>query len=177
MFKIGELIIYGTTGVCKVQGIGSLKAAGIPKDRMYYTLEPCGRPGSKIFTPVDNEKVIIRPVLGREEAMQMIEEIPEIEILWVKDEKHREFNYKEAVRTCDCRDLVKIIKTIYLRKQTRLAEGKKVTAVDEKYFHLAQDNLYGELAISLDMGKEEVKDFVVGRAGELETMRQGAGNS
>ena len=44
--------------------------------------------------------------------------------------------------------------------EDRIAEGKKVTSSDSKYFHLAEESLYGELAISLDMEKEEVKDYV-----------------
>jgi len=47
-------------------------------------------------------------------------------------------------------------------------EGKKVTAVDEKYFHLAENSLYGELAIPLEMTKEEVKKYVVERVEQLQ---------
>ena len=55
---------------------------------------------------------------------------------------------------------IRIIKTIYLRKQKRLEAGRKVTAVDAKYFRLAEDNLYGELAISLGMPRGEVEQYI-----------------
>lgn len=171
VFNIGELIIYGTTGVCKVTDIGRLKAPGIPKDRIYYTLEPCRSTGSKIFTPVDNEKVIMRNVIDSEEAIALIDEMQDEGNLWVMDEKRREFNYKEAVRKCDCRELVKIIKAIYLRKQSRIAEGKKVTAVDEKYFHIAEDNLYEELAVSLEMDRDEIREFITDRVKKMEELK------
>lgn len=171
VFNIGELIIYGTTGVCKVTDIGCLKAPGIPKDRIYYTLEPCRSTGSKIFTPVDNEKVIMRNVIDSEEAIALIDEMQDAGNLWVMDEKRREFNYKEAVRKCDCRELVKIIKAIYLRKQSRIAEGKKVTAVDEKYFHIAEDNLYEELAVSLEMDRDEIREFITDRVKKMEELK------
>ena len=41
-----------------------------------------------------------------------------------------------------------------------LQRSKKVTASDAKYYHIAEDSLYGELAISLDMDKDGVKDFL-----------------
>ena len=63
---------------------------------------------------------------------------------------------------------MKIIKTIYLRKQERLADGKKVTAVDERYYAIAEENLYGELAVALDMDKAQTKTFVEERVKELE---------
>ena len=39
-------------------------------------------------------------------------------------------------------------------------DGKKVTAVDERYFNLAEGKLYGEMALALEMSKEEVKDYI-----------------
>lgn len=56
---------------------------------------------------------------------------------------------------------VKIIKTIYIRMQDRIASGKKITASDKKYFRMAEGRLYGELAISLDMNKEDVTDYII----------------
>ena len=63
--------------------------------------------------------------------------------------------------------IVKIIKTLYVRQEQKLAEGKKNTAGDEKYFHIAEERLYGELAISLDMDKKDVKEYVEKRVAEL----------
>ena len=53
-----------------------------------------------------------------------------------------------------------MIKTIYLRKQKRLQSGRKVTAVDAKYSHLAEENLYGELAVALGIGRNEVEGYI-----------------
>lgn len=44
-----------------------------------------------------------------------------------------------------------------------MAAGKKVTTGDEKYLHLAESNLYGELAVALDMEQEQVKQFIIDR--------------
>ncbi len=167
MFEVKDYIIYGNHGVCKVEAVGKLDSAGTAKDRLYYTLEPVYQNGSKIFTPVDNEKVMIRAVLSKEEAIELIDDIKNIDSLWITDEKRRESDYKEAFKKNDCRELVKIIKTIYSRKQTRIAEGKKVTASDERYFRMAEETLCGELAIPLKMEKEEVKQFVSDRVKEI----------
>ena len=161
MFEVGDVIIYGRNGVCKVKKIDVLDNPNVDRKKLYYTLQPCYVKGNTIFTPVDNTKVIMRPVLTKKEVMQMIEEIQDIETLWIDDEKKRESAYKDAICKCDCRELVRIIKTIYTRKQTRLAEGKKVTNTDERYFKLAEESLYGEFAMALEMSKEETKDYVV----------------
>ena len=167
MFEIGELIIYGGNGVCRVEKIGPIDTGMGTKGRMYYTLNPLKNKDSRIFTPVDNEKVIMRPTMTKEDALALIDQIQDVETLWIGDERRRETEYKEAVRKCDCREYVKIIKTIYLRKEARLADGKKVTAVDERYYAIAEENLYGELAVALGMDKAETKTFVEKRVKEL----------
>lgn len=166
MFESGQYIIYGNTGVCKVDEIKKMAAPGTNTERLYYTLEPLYDKGCRLFTPVDNEKIVMRPVLTREEADQLIERIKEIDTLWVADEKHREQIYKEAIRTCDCEEWVKIIKTLYLRKKSRLAEGKKVTSSDAKYLHLAEESLYGELSVVMGIPKDEMEEFITKRVEE-----------
>lgn len=95
--------------------------------------------------------------------MRLIDRIDEIETIWVDDEKRREQIYKEALKKCDCMECIKIIKTLYQRKQSRIAAGKKATSSDTKYFEIAEDSLYGELAISLQMKKDEVQQYIVQR--------------
>ncbi len=166
MFAIGQQIIYGNTGVCIVNQIGPLDSVSGMGDRIYYTLLPFYSKESTIYTPVDNQKIVMRPILTKEEAESLIEEIPEIEELWITDEKNREQDYKDALAKADCRELIRVIKTIYPRKQKRLAAGKKVTASDERYFNMAEDFLYKELAISLDMDLDKVADYVVSHVKE-----------
>lgn len=159
VFQTGDYIIYGSRGVCSVKNVGTLDFS-TSAERLYYTLEPLYLPGSIVYAPVDTNGIIMRPVMNREEAMALIDSIPEIEELWIKDEKSRECAYKEAIKGCDNRELVRIIKTIYNRGRSRMAEGKKITVADNKYFKLAEENLYGELAVSLSMDRDKVKEFI-----------------
>lgn len=167
MFKVGDFVVYGSDGVYQVDKVGPLNMSGVPKDKMYYTLVSPYMKGSKIFSAVDNRKVIMRAVMNRDEAMDLIDSMKDMDLLEIQDEKKRNEVFKEALRTYDCRELVKIIKTLYVRQEQKIAVGKKNTAGDEKYFHIAEERLYGELAISLNMGKKEVKEYVEKRVAEL----------
>lgn len=169
MFEVGEFIFYGLQGVCKVKEIGNPGLPGVPKDRLYYTLEPSKSPGDKIFTPVDNNKVVLRRIISRQEAMELIDGMNTVETFQIPDERKREYYYRDAIKKCDCRELVKIIKTTYLRKKHRADAGKKATADDVKYFKMAEETLYGELAVALEMSVEEVKNFIIDRMKEMET--------
>ena len=64
------------------------------------------------------------------------------------------------MRTCDGVELVRIIKTIYVRRNRRLRSGRKSTAVDERYMKLAEDNLYAELSRLLGVPKEGMPDYI-----------------
>lgn len=160
MFEKGEYIVYGTSGVCKVEDITTMNLEGISKEKLFYTLSPLSQSGGRIFTPVDNQKTLMRPILSQEEAKDLINDIPRIEGLWIVNDKQREMTYRECMRDCDCRGWIKIIKTLYLRKMERTAQGKKVTATDEKYLKLAEDRLYSELSIPLEIPKERIVAYI-----------------
>lgn len=160
MFQVNDIVIYGHHGVCEITKIGTLEMPMADKKKLYYTLRPVYHKDSFVYAPVENRKIIMRPVISRETAEKLIQHIPKIETVWIVNEKAREIQFKEALQTCDCEELVKIIKTLYQRKQQRLESGKKVTVVDEKYFRQAEEKLYEELAFVLDMEKNKVGQYI-----------------
>lgn len=160
MFKKGEYVVSGNKGVCIVEDITPLNISGVDKEREYYILKPVYMTGSTIYVPVDTADGSLRRVLSREEADRLIRGIPEIPLITISNDKLLEQEYRGCMRTNDCAEWIRIIKTIYLRKQKRIAAGRKVTALDAKYYRLAEDNLYGELAISLQLPRGEVEGYI-----------------
>ena len=163
MFEKGEFIVYGGRGVCEIMDVSTMDISGVSRDRLYYFLRPVNDRDGRIFTPVDNGKRVMRRILTRREADELIGSIPSIGTLWISDERQREQNYKQAIRSCECREWVRIIKTLWLRSQERLAQGKKVTAMDKKYLKQAEEHLYAELSASLDIPQERMRDYIAGR--------------
>ena len=90
-----------------------MRVDGSSGEKLYYVLRPGGETDGKIFTPVEGGKQVLRGIITREEAERLIDEIPSIETLSIENEKFREDSYKKCIRTCECRDLLRIIKTIY----------------------------------------------------------------
>ncbi len=160
MFQVGDYVIHGSNGACRVDKIGPLSGMSGSGDRDYYTLTTCYTK-STIYSPVDSTKTMIRPVLTRGEAEKLIAGIRSIKGLGEIEDKRREQEYRDAIRSGRCEDLVRILKTIEERRTTRQKQGKKTTSSDEKYFKMAEDGLYGELAISLQMSKAEAKEYVL----------------
>jgi CarD family transcriptional regulator len=164
MYQVNDLVVFGTHGICSVKAVGSLNMSAADEDRLYYTLKPLYETQqSSVYTPVDNKKAPMRAATTREEALKLIDRIPMIETVWVYDERQREGMYKEIMLKNECSGWAQIIKTLYLKKQKRLAEGKKFTAKDDFYYKLAEELLYGELAAVLEMSLAGVKDMIVKR--------------
>ena len=159
VFLEGDLIIYGNYGGCLVEKVEEQETPE-KSQSLYYTLRPCYMRESVIRTPADNPKVIMRPILTKEEVLGLIDEMKDISPLWIEDEKKREEAYKEALKTCEPRSLIQVIKTIYNRKNSRLSEGKKITHTDDKYFRFAEERLYGEFALALGMTKDDIHEFI-----------------
>lgn len=160
MFKKGDYVIYGTNGICEIIDITTLDLDQVLNDKMYYILRPIKTKDGRIFAPMDNNKTVIRNILSKEEATTLINEIPNIKGLLITNEKLRESTYKESMKSCDCREWIRVIKTLYLRNQERMAQGKKSTSVDERYLKLAKDSLYSELSFPLDIPKEEMERYI-----------------
>jgi len=81
----------------------------------------------------------------------------------VTDEKKREENYKQVMKSCSSRAWVSIIKTLYYRKNERIAAGKKITALDERYLRAAEQELCVELSIVLGTPREEIASHIYAR--------------
>ncbi len=161
MFEVGDTIVCGNNGICRVNEISTIKdISGIDPNRLYYILEPVMTKASSVVIPVDSDKVVMRKVLTKKEVNRLIEHIPEIEAIREKNDKVREEKFKECMRCHDCEEWIKVIKTLYIRRQERFAKGQKVTATDARYLKAAEDNLYAEFALALEIDKEEVEQFI-----------------
>lgn len=159
MFQVDEYVIHMTGGICKVKAIEPLNMSGADKDRDYYLLVPIKERGSKVYVPTDNESAI-RRVYTPEEARKLIDDIPLIDEIMIENEKLRETRYREVIKSCDLRDLVGIIKNLNGRRLRRISEGKKSTATDDKYYKIAEENLYSELAFALNIQRDELKKVI-----------------
>lgn len=161
MFKIGDLIVYGQTNVCKVKDITKLEVPYMNQKKLYYVLNPLYQE-SVIYTPVDNEKVFMRPVISKEQAEEAIAMIPNIkaEPYYNKSTRELSEHYNKIIQTLDCVKLLKLTMSIYAKKQELEKENKKPGIIDKRFMEQAEDLLFGELAVALELPKDEVPNYI-----------------
>lgn len=162
MFQVGEIVVH-KRDICKVTEIIN----NFRPDEDFYTLVPLDDGSLVIHTPVLDKRGLIRSVISREAAEILIQEIPKIEDVKFDDDRMLESSYVTLVNSGRHGDLIKIIKTTYLRKEAKETIGKKVGEKDKSYFKLAEKLLYSELAIALGMTYQETKQYVENKVAEL----------
>ena len=74
-------------------------------------------------------------------------------------------HYQQQMSTFDCVDLVRMTKSIYAKKKDAESRQKKIGITDEKFLRRAEDLLYGELAVALDISRDKVTDYIAARLG------------
>lgn len=152
MFKINDYVVY-KKNVCQISEIKQKYF----DDTDYYILKPVSDTTLTISVPINNET--IRDVISKKELESIIQNIPNIDIIQT-DNKLIENDYKQLMNTGKHEDLIKIIKTTYLRNKERTDNNKKIGDKDDNYFHLAEKYLYTEFMIVLGMSYDETKKYV-----------------
>ena len=155
MYKKGDYVVY-RRDVCIIKDIKESKL----KNTTYYVVNPIDDSSLTIDIPIENKMGFLRDVISTDKAKKLIERIPEINPIENINEKNLDAKYKEMLYTGNYEDLIKIIKTTFLRNESRVNNKKKISEKDNNYFKLAEKYLYNELSISLNMSVEEVKDYI-----------------
>ena len=166
---VHDMVVYGTQGVCKIEGVIEKDFCGKPMQ--YFELTPLDQSRSTIYVPVKNENLVhkMRKVLSTEDIYAIIHKMPEEDSIWIEDENKRKEKYKEILAKGDRLELVGMIKALYHHKQQRLSEGKKFYVSDERFFREAENMLYEEFAIVLHISKDQVLPFILEQIHSEET--------
>ena len=171
MFQAGDLVVYHTTGVCRVEAIAAPNMTGADPNKLYYQLKPLQQDGV-IYCLVDHPKVRIRPVISREEALALIDLIPTIraEGCHAATQQALAQRYQEAIHSGSGRDLLEMMMSIHAKQRQAEMQKRRLGLVDERYMKQAERLLHGELAAALGISFEEVPAYIAGRMAEKEPM-------
>ena len=153
-------MVYGATGVCRVEEITCPGGTGADRNRQFYLLKPLQQDGV-IYTPVEC-KVFLRPALDREQAEAVVREIPAVreEVCTERSLTLLREKYESAFREYDCADLISLIKSIYSKNQAAAQSGRRVGQMDQRYMKRAEELFYGELSVALGIERDKVVSYI-----------------
>ncbi len=160
MLKIGDVVVYGSQGVCRID---SLQTKQIDKQNIdYYVLKPIFKESTSVFVPVENTLLVskMQDVLTVAKAKELVDKIPQIVTFEYKDENHKREHYKAVLAGGSREDLISLIKTINNEREVRRQNSKKLNINDEQTLRKAEQLFYNELAYIYDVQPDEVKNMV-----------------
>ena len=158
MYSVGDYVVYGDSDVCQVTDIG------VPNmkfhqstGKTYYFLETQFYKGV-IYAPTDTQ-VAMRPVIGREDALHLIESMPSIEssICLSSDRKKLSEHYDALMDTHSCQALARTAKSIFEKYHVPGAKAKLPNSTEASYYKKASELLLQELSVSLGEPIEAVQ--------------------
>lgn len=158
MHKIGDTVVYGMTGVCKIADIE--KKDFIDNKLMdYYVLKPVHSGNSTIYAPVDSSEQRIRPMLSKDEVMDIIKKVsgetPEVRSFFDKDKCN------EIMKSGDRCELMRLIRQMSASKKAVLKLGRKFHIANENILRTAQKLLCDEFSAVLEITPDEVLPMIL----------------
>lgn len=161
MFNVGDKVVY-KRNVCVVKDIKLNKFT----NKECYILIPIDDDSLKITVPVELGDTEIKNIISKEEVESIISNISSIDIIKVINDKNIENEYKKCLDEFSHKNLIKIIKTTYLRNKSRIDSKKKISDKDDMYFKMAEKLLYTEFSLALNLSYDDTKDYVVSKVKE-----------
>jgi len=164
MYAVGTLILYGRTGVCRVEDVADRVPPGERAARRYCLLRPLYQSGT-IAAPVDKLEdgtIFSRPLMSEREARAFIASLPSLRAEPYHNQNLNQLkdHYRQQLQSLTCRDLALLIRSIYRKKQELETRGKKLSVVDQRFMEEAEALLFGELAAALGIDRDQVRGTI-----------------
>ena len=162
-FVIGELVSYGTNGICTIEKIEMMSMVSDEPEMPYYVLKPEGNSASTVYVPLHNEKLVsrMRKLLTAEEINQMLEATTREHIDWNNDRRYRNDSFHRILSNGVSKEMLMMIQCIEKRKEELINEGKKLPATDTTTLKQAEKLVSEEFSRVLGLDINQIESYVM----------------
>ena len=160
MYKPGDTVMYGSFGICTVTAVEKRDLTG--KKQEYYILKHINSDKNIFYVPTDNETALskLHRICTKSDVDELISHMNSEEPIWIDNDIRRREEYSRIIKDADKHEIIRLIKTLYLRRKELAESGKKLRSADENYLSLAENMLFEEFAYTLDIDKSEVVGYI-----------------
>lgn len=153
MYEVGQLVVYGVHGVCRILELEEKRVDR--KTIPYFVLEPMDQPGTKYYVPSQNEAALakLRPLIDAEKLRALLQD--KTAETWIPEDNRRKLRYKEILTGVHIVDVMAMLRAVYAYRRDQAEMGRKLHQCDEMFLHDAEKMLTGEIALVLQMPKED----------------------
>ena len=163
MFKINDSVIH-----CR-EGLSTIVSTSNMNGKDYFLVSVNRNSGETIYVPVDTASSIIRPLMNKKEADELLLYIKKIKKEFNSNTKQRRDAYKKMLSSGSVKEIAYLYRQLYFYEKIGGENNTeiKLGPVDIDMLSYAQNMLMDEFALSYNVKREEVKDFVEKRIAKL----------
>ena len=160
MNRTEEFVVYGVHGVCRV--LGTEKQLVNRKRTEFLVLEPMAQKGSRFYLPLQNPAALekLKPVLTREELMQLLQSDSIREASWISQENIRRTTYRELLSNADRLGVLQMLWAVYRYRSSQEAVGRRLHLCDENFLRDAEKFLTSEITMVMELPPDQAKAFL-----------------
>lgn len=159
MYQINDAVIHRSAGAGRVVDI-CIPDFVKSKER-YYKIQPVGEMDGILYVKIENGEEQMRSVITESEAGEYLEHLSEMESRYSDNDKAREKEFKEMIRSCECKQWLEMLKGILNERARRIAAGRKLSMNDEKNLQKVEKLIAGEFAVVFNISLEQAKGKIV----------------
>jgi len=166
-FQVGDHVLYGKTGLCRIDDIAQLSFSHL-EEKQFYILHPLSDPNSQIFVPCDSECLVskMHHLMSREEIHEILISSRGNMLCWVEDKHERNAAFQKILSGGDRKELLMMISCIYQKKQERIANGKRLWISDENMLRIAEKMIEEEFSFTLGIPSAQIGSYIKARLEE-----------
>lgn len=160
MYKVGEVVLYGANGVCRISEITTKKIGKVSIE--YYVLKPVCSDASTLFVPTQNKQLVdkMRVVLSSDEIKSILSEKTDDEI-WIDNKAERIEAIKQIIAGGDCKKLVELIRRMHFHSKLQNKKGRRLHITDERFLKEAEKMVCDEISVVLHVERSQVIPMVL----------------
>ena len=163
MYKINDAVIH-----CR-EGLSTIVAMNNMNGKDYFLVSVNRSSGETIYVPVDTAENIIRPLMNKKEADDLLKYIKKIKKDFNSNTKQRRDAYKKKLSSGDVKEIAYLYRQLYFYEKIGGENNTeiKLGPVDLDMLGYAENMLMDEFSLSYNIPRSEVRDFIEKRMAKL----------
>lgn len=160
MFKIGDVVVYSATGVCRISDICEKNFGSVVSQ--YYVLTPLMQKTSTVFVPVNNEQLTrkMHRALSKSDFEGIFAKARSKQVLKLSTEGERRERFAEIINSGDRLLLIMMICELVELKAQQTMEGRRLHLADERLLNAAGTLLFEEISYVFEIEQNDAQDFL-----------------
>lgn len=161
MHEIGDMIVYGTHGVCTILGV---EERTVDRKKVeYFVLEPMEQPGARFYVPTQNQAAVskLRKLLTAQQLDAILHSDEVRQNSWIADEGRRKQYYRDLITSGDRAAILRMVNSLHRHKQEQAEAGRKFHLCDENFLREAEKLLSAEFSMVLGIPADQVGTYVL----------------